>query len=171
MRDQRLKAYVELTQVVEEFSEAFTLMAATLSLRNYDWEQLEIEKPKIRTLLANWNAGVEKLEKAVTAAELVVSDELYPTVVACRFAHHRQSMLLMQFSHMREMNPEEWKSIENVAHRKPLELRAAFRRDIHGTLNPRSMSSRRFRRLRRRFSLARRGESRRFVRGSGARGR
>ncbi|AHH15018.1 hypothetical protein NONO_c02010 [Nocardia nova SH22a] len=133
-RDQQLKAYTELLAVVEESSEAFTLLAAWFRGVDYEWSRIEKEPAKVRQLIADWDAGLAKLGKAVTAAELVVSRELCPKVMSTRFASHRQQMVLMKFDYLKQIDAVEWKAVEDQAHTTVLKLRSALRDDIQRTL-------------------------------------
>ncbi|MBP2194174.1 hypothetical protein [Nocardia goodfellowii] len=135
-RDQRLAAYTALLEAVEECSEAFTLLASSLDLWRYDWDRIKSNKPKVSKLLGDWDAGGAKVDKAVTAAELVASSELLPTVIVTRFAYHRQSILLMQFDYMQQIDADAWKSVQSQTFDTLNKLRAAFRHDIQRTLNP-----------------------------------
>ncbi|MET7769093.1 hypothetical protein [Nocardia sp. NPDC005366] len=134
-RDQRLKAYTELLEAVEECGDAFTLLASSLDLWEYDWERIKKNKPKVSKLIADWDAGGKKVDKTVTAAELVASRELLPTVMVTRFAYHRQSVLLMQFDYMQQIDSAEWKAVQDQTLDTLTKMRAAFRADIQRTLN------------------------------------
>lgn len=56
-------------------------------------------------------------------------------MMVTRFAYHRQSVLLMQFDYMQQIDSDEWKSVQGQTLQTLMKLRAAFRADIQRTLN------------------------------------
>ncbi|MDQ3827395.1 MAG: hypothetical protein M3325_17360, partial [Actinomycetota bacterium] len=134
IRDQRLAAYTELLTAVESCYNAFTLLAAHLRARDYESSR-QNQCMEIRKLMENWGTGDKAIERHVTVAELVASDELAPFLVGSvrHGVRERHRVLLMKFDYMQEVDAKEWR-VEGHTHEMLMRVRIEFRRDLRRTM-------------------------------------
>jgi hypothetical protein len=152
-REQRLKAYIELLNAVEKCYEAFTLIAASLSLVKYG-ETVRTD-PKIINTSAEWGKWDEEIDRFLPQAELVCSESLWPYITYIRLGiRSRQRMLLMKLTYGQEISEKEWEFVSSKTHGDILEIRRRLREDItHIDSGPTPFAPTipRFRRMRRRI--------------------
>jgi hypothetical protein len=128
-REQRLKAYTELLQAVENCYEAFELIAAELQLTNYD--EGARESPKITNTTAEWGKWDSEIDRWLPQAELICSRKLQPYIQYIRLGvRSRHRILLMKLSYGVEINRKEWQSVSSMTHKDILETRYKFREDL-----------------------------------------
>jgi hypothetical protein len=128
-REQRLKAYTELLGALEKCYEAFTLIAASLSLAKYD--ESARKDPKIINTATEWGKWDTEIDHYLPQAELVSSRDLQPYVMYIRLGmRSRHRVLLMQLAYGQEINRKEWESVSSMTHGDILEIRRRLRGDI-----------------------------------------
>lgn len=163
-REQRLKAYAELLQAIENCYEAFELIAASLSLCNYD--EKARQDPKVIKIAGDWGKWDSEIDRNLPQAELVCSKDLQPYVTYIRVGmRSRHRMLLMKLSHGMDIDKKEWESVASMTHGDILKIRHRLREDItHIDSTPSSIRAITFRwrllhrKTAQRFSVSRRNE-------------
>jgi hypothetical protein len=128
-REQRLKAYTELLSAVENCYEAFTLIAASLNLADYN--EGSRTDPKIMDTVSEWGKWDREIDRCLPQAELICSRKLQPYMTYIRMGmRSRHRILLMALSYNQQISRGEWESVSSMTHGDILKIRWRLREDI-----------------------------------------
>ena len=124
-----IKAYTELLGAIEKCYEAFTLIAASLSLAKYD--ESARKDPKVINTATEWGRWDSEIDRYLPQAELISSREMQPYITYIRLGmRSRHRMLLMQLAYGQEIDQREWESVSSMTHGDILKIRHRFRGDV-----------------------------------------
>jgi hypothetical protein len=129
VREQRLKAYVDLLPAIEGCYEAFTLIAAAASLHGYEASTM-LGDSRLRSSIEDWEKWDAEIDRCLPLVELVASDKMWPYLTYVRHGiRSRHRVLLMTLSNG-NVNGEEWEWVSGKTHDDTTRARRELRQDV-----------------------------------------